>query len=184
MGLLGARDHEQARGVAVEAMDDPRAVLLTAGCPGRGERMGERAAAGVTRRRMHDDAGGLVDDEQVLVLVADGQLGRRDRGLGGRRLRRLDRDFLSAGELVALSARLAVDKDRTGREQSLGSGTRSDVRQRSQVAVEPLPRGLRRDDVALQRLEARGSCSARTSAASRIPTPITMKLSARLNAGQ
>jgi hypothetical protein len=52
------------------------------------------------------------------------------------------------------------------------------------MPVEPLSGGLVRDDEPLQRLGARGSRSASTSAASRIPTPITMKLSARLNAGQ
>ena len=55
---------------------------------------------------------------------------------------------------------------------------------RREIAVEPLARGLGRDDEPLQRSPAVGSRSARTSAARRIPTPITMKLSARLNAGQ
>ena len=62
---------------------------------------------------------------------------------------------------------------------------RADLRQPGEEAVEPLARGLVRDGEPRQRSATRrGSRSARTSAARRIATPITMKLSARLNAGQ
>ncbi len=182
--LLRARDDEQPRRVAVEAVDDARPVLLPALGPRGCERLHERAA-GVPGRRVHDDAGGLVDDEEVLVVVRDRELGQRDGGLLGYRSRRLDLDLLPAGELVALAARLPVHEHGARREQPLGRGARADLRQPREVAVEPLSGGLGRDDETIQRLEpARGSRSARTSAARRIPTPITMKLSARLNAGQ
>ena len=119
----------------------------------------------------------------MLVLVREGELRQRD----GRLLdcgRRLDRDLLPAEELVALGALFPVDEHGTGHEEPLGRSARAHLRQSGEVAVEPLARGPRRDDEPLQRLGARGSRSERTSAARRIPTPITMKLSARLNAGQ
>ena len=78
MGLLGARDDEQTGGVAVEAVHDAGALGVAAGGGGgsgrRGgtldEQLGERVLA-VALGWVHDDAGGLVDDEQVLVLVGD-----------------------------------------------------------------------------------------------------------------
>ena len=134
-------------------------------------------------RRVHDDARRLVDHEEVLVGV--GEREPRAEPVGCLRLSgRLDLDLLPTDEPVALPARLPVHEHGSGREQSLRGGTRSDVGQTRQVAVEPLARGLRLDDEPFQRLEAPGSRSARTSAASRIPTPITMELSARLKAGQ
>jgi hypothetical protein len=187
---LGARDDEQARRVAVEPVDDPWTVLLPARSARRRERVGERPAR-VAARRMDDDARGLVDDEQVLVRVGDGELGRRNGRLGGSRSRRLNLDLLPSRELVALADRSAVDEDGTGREEPLGGRPRSDVRQRRKVPIEPLARCLRRDEVPLQRLDAAPFCrrgwglpSARASAPTRMATPITMKLSARLNAGQ
>ena len=69
--------------------------------------------------RMDDDAGGLVDDEQVLVLPDDVEvhlLGCKRTGLGGQ----LDDDLLPALEPVALRARLAVDEDGAVGDQPLG----------------------------------------------------------------
>jgi hypothetical protein len=131
---------------------------------------------------MDDDARRLVDDEEVLVRVDDGELRRRNRGLGGSSDGQLELDLLPARQLVALASGLPVEEDEARPEEPLGRRARADLRQRCEVAVEPLSRGLERDD-ALQRLGA-GSRSARRSAPSRITTPITMKLSARLNAGQ
>ena len=150
---------------------------------GERERLRERAA-GVPGRRMHDDTGRLVDDEEMLVLVRD----RRARAARRRAPRQ------PAGGSIAISSPPAslwllprdcpVDEHGTRFEQPLGRAARADLRQPGEIAVEPLARGLRRDDEPLQRLGTRGSRSARTSAARRMPTPITMKLSARLNAGQ
>ena len=72
-------DHQQAARVAIEAMDDPGS--LDAGDPAAGrpvavgqERVDERAA-GVAGRRMDDQPGRLVDDQQVVVLVDDPRAG-------------------------------------------------------------------------------------------------------------
>ena len=68
---LGAGDDEQAGGVAVQPVHDARRARR----PRRRRRMPASACASVPvavpARRVHDDAGGLVDDEQVLVLVGD-----------------------------------------------------------------------------------------------------------------
>ena len=69
VGLLGARDDEQTGGVAIQAVHDPRALRLPAGGDA-GEQLRERALA-VPASGVHDEAGGLVDDEQVLVFVDD-----------------------------------------------------------------------------------------------------------------
>ena len=97
-----------------------RPVLLPARGSRSGERLRERAAR-VPGRRVHDDAGGLVDDEEMLVLVRDRELGQGDRRLRGGRSRRLDRDLLAAHELVALRPGLAVHEHGAGLEQPLGS---------------------------------------------------------------
>jgi hypothetical protein len=178
--LLRARDDEQAGRVPVEAMDDARPVLLPARRTRRGESLGERAAS-VTGCGMDDHAGWLVDDEEVVVRVGDRQIRIRNGRLRDRGRRRLDLDLLPAREPVALAAGSPVHEDGPSFEQPLGRGARSHFRQPSEVAIEPLAGGLRRNDEPLQRL---GSRSAQTSAPSRIPTPITMKLSARLKAGQ
>jgi hypothetical protein len=92
---------------------------------------------------------------------------------------------------VALRPSLPIHEYGAGLQQALRRGPRRDLRQPREIAVEPLSRALRRDDVPLQRLGGalspppdRGSRSVRSNAESRIPTPITMQLSATLNAGQ
>jgi hypothetical protein len=96
---------------------------------------------------MDDDPRGLVDDEQVLVLERDPErkllgLERRWRGR-----RRLEAQLLPAREPVALRPRLAVDEGRALREQSLSRRPRADLRERAQIAIEPLPgRFCRNDD--------------------------------------
>ena len=88
MGLVVLGDHQQARGPLVEAVDDARPE--DAAHPGEvvhvaEQRVHERAArrAGA---RVHDEAGRLVHDDQVAVLVHDGHvdvLGLRLGGDGG-----------------------------------------------------------------------------------------------------
>ena len=93
---------------------------------------------------MDDDAGGLVDDEQVLVLPGDLE---RNGVVGHERARdrcgRLVRQLLPALEPVALHARLlAVDRDETFGEHPLGDRARADVVERREEPVEPLARRL------------------------------------------
>jgi hypothetical protein len=115
-----AGEDEQAARVAVETVDHARALgVLTAGHPAR-ERLHQRARP-VPAPRMDDDAGGLVDDDQVLVLP-------RDREGRGRRLR-LDRrlggavgDPLPARQHEALRSRPPVDRHEPRVDQLLRRG--------------------------------------------------------------
>ena len=81
-------------------MDDSRPLVLAAGGAVREDPMDERSGR-VAGRRVDDDAGRLVDDEQVLVLVwnAEIDLLRRElrRGRG-----RLEFDVLPAPQAPAL----------------------------------------------------------------------------------
>ena len=176
--LVRARDDHQPGRVAVEAVDDSRPLLLPARGAGERERMRERAA-GVAGRRMDDDSGRLVDDEQMLVRVRDRQFRRRDirnrRGRGPRR----ELDPLPTRELVALAERCPVHDDTAPASSNRSAAPReptsgSVASQRSRRI--PAASGGTSSDAHPR--------SARTSAARMIPTPITMKLSARLNAGQ
>ena len=135
-------------------------------------------------RRMDDEPGRLVDDEQVVVLVGDPYLGRR-RSVGLPEGAALDADLLPARQPVALGTRLAVDEHRPGGQQPFGGGPGADAGQRRDEAVEPLARGRSQERRAGSSPRGRrGARSAATSAPRRMATPITMKLSARLNAGQ
>ena len=139
MRLVRAGDDEQAGGVAVEPVDDPRPVLVAAGHVVSEQAVHERPAL-VARPGMNDDAGRLVDDEQVLVLPDDVEihlLGLERAGLGGE----LDDDLLPALEPVALRPRLAVDEDGAVGDQPLGERPRADLGPACDGPVEPL--GLR-----------------------------------------
>src|SRR5207344_2998587 len=59
--LLAARDDEEARGVAVESVDDPGPLRVAAGGAVRGECVRKRARAR-TGARVHRNPRGLVDD--------------------------------------------------------------------------------------------------------------------------
>ena len=131
IGLHGAGDEQQARRVAVQAVDDACAVgvLPALGQPAQGLR--QRAGA-VAAGRVHDDARGLVDHQQV--LVGPGDLVRRLGGLGlrlGGQLAYLD--ALAPLQDVALGLRLAVDRDRAGVDQPLRGRARAGVRREEDV---------------------------------------------------
>ena len=105
-----ARDHHDARGVAVEAVHDPRPLRLVAARDRVAEQAVDERPRRVAGGRMHDEAGRLVHDEEVLVLVHDSELHRLRFELALRLLRRLELDPLAAGEAVALRARHAGDE--------------------------------------------------------------------------
>ena len=137
--LVGARDDEQAGGVAVEAVHDPGPVLVAAGGVVLDQPVHERSRR-VPDARMDDDSRRLVDDQQVLVLPGDVQVHRLR--LERRSVRRqLDDDVLPALQPVALDAGLAVDEDGAARDQPLGERARAHLRPAGDRAVEAL--GLR-----------------------------------------
>src|SRR5271169_3609345 len=90
MRALGLGDDHQPAGVLVEAMDDAgpshAADAGKAGAAMRDQRVDE-GAVGVSRGGMDDEAGGLVDDEQICILktnIERDRLSRRRRILSFR----------------------------------------------------------------------------------------------------
>src|SRR5436305_14848490 len=125
---------------------------------------------------MHDHAGRLVDDHQVVVLVDDavGDLlgavaGRRDDLLGPRA------HSLARPQAVAARARLAAHAREAGVEQPLRSGARAHLRPRGESDVQALALVLRTGD----ELDHLPSITYR-----RPRIPRTIAASATLNAGQ
>ena len=165
------------------------------GRPSRGapsaQRAGERPAA-QTGAGMDDDAGGLVDDEQVLVLPGDGA-GRRARLPPPARARLpAARSATSSppasrwlfGRATPSTSTLAAG------DEPLRGRARADGRLLGEEAIQPQPRcGLgyaKRDqersvDAPCRR---RGLRSPASIVPTRSTTPTTMQTSARLNAGQ
>jgi hypothetical protein len=86
---------------------------------------------------MDDESGGLVDDEQVLVLVGNFELSLLRLQAAVHLVWNLDVEDLPALKAVALGPQLTVYTDRTGHEQPLSLGSRADRRQRGNEAVEP-----------------------------------------------
>jgi hypothetical protein len=105
-------------------VDDARAGLLLS--PGRDaeERVDERPRL-PPGSRVHRETGGLVDDEEVLVLVGEPE---RDL-LAFERPRQLwlDLELIAGREAVALGTRGAADGDLAGLDQPLGGGPRPDL---------------------------------------------------------
>ena len=144
IGLLAAGDDEQAGGVAVEPVHDAGTTLVAAGDAPLEQPVHEGAVL-VARRRVHDDAGRLVDDEEPVVLVDDGErdlLGDELR-LAGRRL--VDLDALAGTHLVVLGARDAVDARPALGEQALRLRAR-EAGVAGERHVEALARLLRPND--------------------------------------
>ncbi len=80
MGLVRACDDEQTGGVAIEAMDDAGALGIGPSGDSGAEQLGERAGA-MPARGVNHEAGGLVDDEQLVIFVGDREtVGHGDGG--------------------------------------------------------------------------------------------------------
>ena len=87
---------------------------------------------------MNDESRGLVDDQQVFVLVGDPQLALF--GLEGDVLPLPDVHLkqLPADKPVTLQTWHAIQAHSPGRKQALGLGARSNLRQRGDESVQPL----------------------------------------------
>ncbi len=73
MGGVIAGDDEQAAGVLVEAVDDPRALGVIAAAE-HVAKLADQGRAGVRGRRVDDEARRLVDDGEVVIDMNDPQL--------------------------------------------------------------------------------------------------------------
>ena len=71
--LVAARHQHQARGVAIEAVHDPRALRVNAARGDPGEQLRQRALL-VAPPGVHDEARRLVHHQQVLILVCESHL--------------------------------------------------------------------------------------------------------------
>ena len=137
MRLVRAGDDEEARRVAIEPVDDARPVVVAAGGAEREQAVHERPRL-LPAGGMDDEAGRLVDDEEVLVLVDDverDRLGDELPGLGQR-----DVELLPALEPEALRPGLPVDEDVARRDEALGRGARADAGKLGDDGVEAPPR--------------------------------------------
>jgi hypothetical protein len=122
VSLVRTRYHEEARGVAIEPVHDSGSLGLR---PTR-NRMAQKAvderARRVPGRGVDDEAGRLVDDEQVLVLIRDAKIEILELECGPPTLRYLDLEPLTAREPMALCARRTVDAHALLAQQALGRG--------------------------------------------------------------
>jgi len=146
MSLLGAGDDEKPRGVPVETMDDPGpAGVLASGDVVCEEPVNERPGA-VAGRGVHNDSSRLVDDDQVLILPDNTHV--EILWLEGTclTLGRLEFDWLSSSEPVALWSLRTVDQNLARVEQPFGGRARANVVESPQEAVEPLAGRLGRHD--------------------------------------
>ena len=169
VGGLGPGDDEQPRRVLVETVDDARPVGVAArGLPG--QRLGERALL-MAPARVHDESRRLVDDQQLVVLVGNRDVGRVDRLRHGDR-GLVDLDRVAGRQLVALGHDRPVDGHRAGVDQARGAGPAAE--RRREVGVEragPRARGQR-------------SGARRSRTKIRTMTPNVIATSATLKAGQ
>ena len=197
MRLLRARDDEQPRRVAVEPVDDPGPLGLVAARDRVAEQPVDERPAPVAGRRMDDDA------RRACRRRAGARPRRRSRrssSSGSSVARRALRDARRSSSSPPSSrwlfaARLAVDETLPLGEQPLGGRARADLLERREEPVEPLARRLgRHGERQLSTGLRRGPARVRAADA-RLPlggdegeeqdaTPMTMKVSARLNAGQ
>jgi hypothetical protein len=145
VGLFAPRDDQQPRRVPVEAVDDARPFRNVAARDPADEAVDERSR-GVAGSRVDDDPRRLVDDEQMFVLVGDSERELLGLELPGLRRGRFEAQLLPAREPVALGPRLPVDECRSFGEEPLRGGTRADLGQRGEIAVEPLAGRLCRND--------------------------------------
>lgn len=185
--ILATGDDEQPGCLAIEAMDDSRA-LLDASCGAVGAQGSRQRRSGSTCPGVHDESGWLVDDEQMRVLPDDVQIELGLDPLFGRR--QLPGDQLPTRQPVALRPPCAVDDDGAAVDQALRRSARADLLLGGEEAVQAQPVRLRRNaDLGQSRsVEApgrrRGARSPAISVPSSSMTPMTMNVSARLNAGQ
>jgi hypothetical protein len=156
---LGARDHEKPRGVAVEPVDDALPIVLTPRGAVLDQRLGQRAFR-VSRARVYDDAGRLVDDQEVLVLVRDAQIEAGRSGTLWGRLG-LEGDLLALLDAIALRAALAVDRDGARRQEPFSVCARAEFVEGREKAVEPRAGELSGDADADDRRSPRRPAGAR-----------------------
>jgi len=175
---VGLGDNEEARGPAVQPVDDPGA----AHAPDPGERRATARQEGVderprrmTRPRVDDQARGLVHDKDGVVLVDDIERNRLGHERERRRGRNLDGDRRAGAEALARLGTGPIHDDVACRDQGLQVRARQVGRAGLEEAVEPRPglAGRDREGAPLPFLRRRPDLAAvpRTGARSRAERP-------------
>ena len=188
VGLVAAGEHEQAGGVAVEPVDHARALIVVTAAQAETAQRGHQRRPDHAGSRMRDHPGRLVGHDHVLVDERERDL-EPDAGLGP------GRSALDASSSSSISSPPARRSALCARSPSTRTAPRSIRRSAAaregspacsaQVAVEPRAGGLVLGDqlAAHGKPSTRSPGSPRTSAKISSPTPVTMKLSARLKLG-
>jgi hypothetical protein len=117
--LLGAGDHEQPGGVAVEAVHDAGSDRVRSTRRAERQELSRQSPPGRARPRMHHEPGGLVEDHEVLILEEEGNGDRLGSEHGRLALGELDLDDGARLQPMALRPRDPVDLDGTVAQQSL-----------------------------------------------------------------
>ena len=148
VGPVRLRHDHDARGVLVEPMDNARPLFATDArqvVPRMGQQRIDQRAVQIARRRMHDEARGLVQHDQVGILEQDGQGNVLRLRRGGRRRRDVQaveragaHRFGRVLDQEAVAARLA------GLDQCLDAGARERTYRVSEEAVGTHAGGLGR----------------------------------------
>ena len=125
MGEIVLGNHEAAGGVLVEPVDDARPPFAADAGERRAmgqERVDERTRL-VARRGVRDQPGGLVDHQQIVVLVKQRQVNRLGDECGVHRRRFLPRNHVGRTDRLAGLGRTLVQLDVTLADEGLHAGT-------------------------------------------------------------
>lgn len=145
MGEVVLGDDEQAARVLVEAVDD--AGPAHAADPGQAhpamrDQPIDEGAVLVPRRRVHDEPCRLVDDDEILVLMDDGERQSLAERLGGKRRRNAEIDPAASPDLArGIAHHDPVAAHEALAHQALEPGTGEIVEHAGKDAVEPLGNG-------------------------------------------
>jgi len=126
VGEVGLGGHEAARGVLVEAVDDPGALDAADAAeasPAVVKESVDEGAVRITGRRVNDKAPRLVDHDEVIVFVKDvqGDVAGEDFAWLGRR--QAHRNPVAGSNAGAGPGRRVIEEDVTRFQESLDAGT-------------------------------------------------------------
>ena len=144
MGGVVLGHHHQPAGVLVQPVHDSRAAHA-ADARQRFAAMGDQGIdqgpVRVARRRMHDQAGGFVDDQHVVVLKNDIEIDSLRLGRRGTTLGHNDGESLAGFDPIGrVDYRLAIGADAAFPDERLDPGARKVRDPARQHPVEPAAR--------------------------------------------
>ena len=151
MRLVISRHDHQARGIAVQPVHDAGPLRAADRRPARAatQQSVDQRAGGMTRPRVHDEAGRFVDDDQVVVLVEDREIHRFGLKPGWNRGRQLPVEAIAGSQPATGPRRPIVEADVPLRDQALDLASTLSGEQAGEVLVES--GSVDRDRVRLRR---------------------------------